>query len=63
MQLEHIHNVTFGPIAALQQNPEDKSLMEMKGICLDKMQQPKEAIEIFEKLFKVTQNPYHTLIS
>ncbi|MEP7142024.1 MAG: hypothetical protein ABI707_04095 [Ferruginibacter sp.] len=39
--------------------PDDNNLMELKGICLDKMQQPKEAIDIFEKLFKKTQSPYH----
>lgn len=43
----------------LQINPTDNKLMELEGICLDKLQQPKEAIEIFEKLFKNTQNPYH----
>ena len=39
--------------------PEDNGLMEMKGVCLDKLNQPKEAIDIFEKLFKKTQNPFH----
>ncbi len=39
--------------------PEDNSLLEMKGLCLDKLQQPKEAIVIFEKLFGKTQSPYH----
>ena len=39
--------------------PDDNALMEMKGICLDKLQQPKEAIAIFEKLFAKTQSPYH----
>jgi len=39
--------------------PDDNNLMELKGICLDKLQQPKEAIDIFEKLFKKTQSPYH----
>lgn len=43
----------------LQQNPDNTSLMEMKGISLDKLQQPKEAIAIFEKLFQKTQSPYH----
>lgn len=43
----------------LQANPEDKALMEMKGICLDKLRQPKEAIAVFEKLYSKTQNPYH----
>jgi tetratricopeptide (TPR) repeat protein len=43
----------------LQVKPDDNNLMELKGICLDKLQQPKEAIEIFEKLFKKTQSPYH----
>ncbi|HRI25079.1 MAG TPA: hypothetical protein PLZ45_10395 [Ferruginibacter sp.] len=39
--------------------PDDNNLMEMKGICLDKLQQPKEAISIFEKLYSKTQSPYH----
>ena len=39
--------------------PDDNALMEMKGICLDKLQQPKDAIAIFEKLFAKTQSPYH----
>ena len=39
--------------------PENNSLLELKAVSLDKMQQPKEAIEIFEKLFKKTQSPYH----
>lgn len=38
---------------------DDNTLMELKGICLDKMNQPKEAIDIFEKLFGKTQSPYH----
>ena len=40
-------------------HPDDNNLLEMKGICLEKMQQPKEAITIFEKLFGKTQSPYH----
>ncbi len=43
----------------LKNSPDDNHLLEMKGICLDKFQQPKDAIEIFEKLFAKTQNPYH----
>jgi tetratricopeptide (TPR) repeat protein len=43
----------------LEMKPEDNLLLELKGICLDKMQQPKEAINIFEKLFQKTQSPYH----
>jgi tetratricopeptide (TPR) repeat protein len=43
----------------LQAKPDDNALMEMKGICLDKLQQPKEAIVIYEKLFGKTQNPFH----
>ena len=39
--------------------PDDNALMEMKGICLDKLQQPKEAIAVFEKLYSKTQSPYH----
>lgn len=43
----------------LKTKPDDVGLMEMKGICLDKLQQPKEAIEMFEKLYAKTQSPYH----
>ena len=43
----------------LQTNPENNTLLELKGISLDKMQQTKEAIDIFEQLFKKTQSPYH----
>ncbi|MBK6633933.1 MAG: tetratricopeptide repeat protein [Chitinophagaceae bacterium] len=43
----------------LKLKPEDLVLMEMKGICLDKLNQPKEAITVFEKLYSKTQSPYH----
>ncbi len=43
----------------LQTKPDDLSLMEMKGICLDKLEKPKEAIAIFEKIYVKTQSPYH----
>ena len=43
----------------LQVKPDDNSLLEMKGICLDKLQQPKEAIVIFEKLYAKTKSPFH----
>ena len=43
----------------LQAKPEDNGLLEMKGICLDKLQQPKEAVAIFEKLYAKTQSPFH----
>jgi tetratricopeptide (TPR) repeat protein len=43
----------------LKVKPDDLVLMEMKGICLDKLNQPKEAITIFEKLYAKTQSPYH----
>lgn len=43
----------------LKQNPDNNNLLEMRGVCLDKLQQPKEAIDVFEKLFKKTGNPYH----
>lgn len=43
----------------LKVKPDDLILMEMKGICLDKLNQPKEAITIFEKLYAKTQSPYH----
>jgi tetratricopeptide (TPR) repeat protein len=43
----------------LKVKPDDLVLMEIKGICLDKLNQPKEAITIFEKLYAKTQSPYH----
>ena len=43
----------------LKVKPDDLVLMELKGICLDKLRQPKEAITIFEKLYSKTQSPYH----
>lgn len=43
----------------LKANPEDLVLLEMKGICLDKLQQPKEAITVFEKLYSKTKSPFH----
>ncbi len=43
----------------LKVKPDDTNLLEIYGACLDKLQQPKEAIDVFEKLFKKTQNPYH----
>ena len=39
--------------------PEDNTLLEMKGICLDKLQQPKDAIVVYEKLFGKTHSPFH----
>lgn len=39
--------------------PDDLMLMEMKAICLDKLNQPKEAIAQFEKLYAKTKSPYH----
>jgi tetratricopeptide (TPR) repeat protein len=39
--------------------PDDNALLEMKGICLEKLQEPKEAIVAFEKLYSRTQSPYH----
>ena len=43
----------------LKVKPDDMVLLEMKGICLDKLNQPKEAIAIFEKLYAKSQSPYH----
>ena len=43
----------------LQVKPDDNGLLEMKGICLDKLQNPKEAIVVFEKLYGRTQSPFH----
>ena len=34
----------------LKVKPEDLTLMEMKAICLDKLNQPKESIGLYEKL-------------
>jgi tetratricopeptide (TPR) repeat protein len=43
----------------LKLKPEDLTLMEMKGICLNKLNQPKEAIAIYETLYAKTKSPYH----
>ncbi len=43
----------------LKVKPEDLALMEMKAICLDKLNQPKEAIAIYERLYAKTKSPYH----
>lgn len=43
----------------LQMKPDDNRMMELKAICLDKLNQPKEAIDLFEKLFIKTKSPYH----
>jgi len=43
----------------LKTNPDDLVLLEMKGTCLDKLNQPKEAISIFEKLYARTKSPFH----
>ncbi len=43
----------------LKVKPDDLVLLEMKGISLDKLNQPKEAITVFEKLYAKTQSPYH----
>lgn len=43
----------------LEAKPDDNTLLEIKAVSLDKLQQPKEAIEIFEKLVAKTKSPYH----
>lgn len=43
----------------LKVKPEDQALMEMKAICLEKLNQPKEAIALYEKLYAKTKSPYH----
>ena len=43
----------------LKAKPDDLTLMEMKGICLEKLNQPKEAIALYEKLYARTKSPYH----
>jgi tetratricopeptide (TPR) repeat protein len=43
----------------LKETPDNVSLMEMKAISLDKLQQPTEAIALFEQLFKKSQSPFH----
>ena len=43
----------------LAAKPDDNNLLEIKGISLEKMQQPKEAITVFEKLYGRTQSPFH----
>ncbi len=39
--------------------PADNALLEMKAVSLEKLQQPVEAINTFQKLFSQTSNPYH----
>lgn len=43
----------------LEKNPADNTLLELKAVALEKLQQPKQAIDIFERLFIKTQSPYH----
>lgn len=43
----------------LKAKPDDLTLLEMKGICLDKLNEPKEAIAVFEKLYSKTKSPFH----
>lgn len=59
MQLGEIAQCYHWADKRLAVKKEDNTLMELKGVCLDKLNQPKEAIDIFEKLFAKTQNPYH----
>ncbi len=59
MQLGAFPQCFYWANKRLLAKPDDNGLLEMKGISLDKMQQPKEAIDVFEKLFKKTQSPYH----
>ena len=44
---------------SLQAKPDDTNILELKGICLEKLQQPKEAIELFEKLTGANFQPQH----
>ena len=59
MQQGAIEQSYFWANKRLDKKPEDNTLLELKGIALDRMQQPKQAIDIFEKLFSKTQSPYH----
>jgi len=43
----------------LKVRPDDNGLLEIKGYSLDKLQQPKEAIAIFETLYGRTKSPFH----
>ncbi|MBL7701190.1 MAG: hypothetical protein JNM14_02975 [Ferruginibacter sp.] len=43
----------------LKVKPDDLALIEMKAICLEKMNQPKESIALYEKLYARTKSPYH----
>ena len=43
----------------LKARPDDNALLEIKGYSLDKLQQPKEAIAVFETLYGRTKNPFH----
>jgi tetratricopeptide (TPR) repeat protein len=59
MQLGSFSQCYYWASKRLETAPENATLLELKGICLDKLNQPKEAIDIFEKLFKKSQSPYH----
>jgi len=59
MQQGAIQQCYYWAAKRLEVKKDDNTLMELKGICLDKLSQPKEAIDIFEKLFGKTQSPYH----
>lgn len=59
MQQGAIQQCYYWADKRLEIKKDDNTLLELKGVCLDKMNQPKEAIDIFEKLFGKTQSPYH----
>ena len=59
MQLGSYGQCYYWADKRLRARPEDNNLLEMKGISLEKMQQPKEAIAVFEKLYGKTQSPFH----
>ena len=40
-------------------SPDNPVLLEVKGLSLERVQQPAEAIAIFEKLFRISRNPFH----
>lgn len=59
MQTNSVEQSYYWANKRLEKKPNDNALLELKGIALDKMQQQKQAIDIFEKLFSKTQSPYH----
>ena len=59
MQLGSYGQCYYWAEKRIPNRPDDNNLLELKGISLEKMQQPKEAIAVFEKLYGRTKSPFH----